>query len=52
VNPATGGYLADYGTRGTDPGQLTLPLDIVIDRSGQMVVADYGNKRVEQIPIP
>jgi len=52
VNPATGGYLAEYGTRGTDPGQLTLPLDIVIDSSGQMVVADYGNRKVERIAIP
>jgi hypothetical protein len=52
LNPDTGAYITVYGTRGTDPGQLRLPLDMVIDGSAQVVVANYGNKRLEMLSMP
>ena len=52
LNPDTGAYITVYGTRGSDPGQLRLPLDMVIDSIGQVVVANYGNKRIETLSMP
>jgi len=52
LNPDTGAYITVYGTRGTDPGQLRLPLDMVINGSAQVVVANYGNERLETLSMP
>lgn len=49
LDPDTGTYLGYYGENGTDPGQLNLPMDIVIDGAGQTIVAEARNKRVEII---
>lgn len=49
INPVTGAYIGYYGMKGTDPGQLNLPLDILIDQSGRVIVANYSNNRVEII---
>ena len=38
-----------YGEQGPDPGQLNLPLDMLIDSAGRVIVANYQNKRVEII---
>lgn len=44
----TGIGLAAIGTHGAGPGQLDLPLDVVIDgRSDDVFVTSYQNKRVE-----
>ncbi len=52
LDPVDGTYLGVYGTQGTDPGQLNLPLDIMLDGSGGTVVANTLNRRVEFIAIP
>ena len=48
-NPATGSSPSYYGEKGTEPGQLNLPSDIIIDGNGQVIVAESRNKRVEVI---
>jgi DNA-binding beta-propeller fold protein YncE len=50
LNPLTGAYIADYGEYGTGPGQLKLPLDIIINNAGDVIVANFDNRRVEMIP--
>jgi DNA-binding beta-propeller fold protein YncE len=45
----TGDYRDSYGRFGTDAGQLNVPLDIFITRSGRVVVANAENHRVEVI---
>jgi DNA-binding beta-propeller fold protein YncE len=42
-------YLDSYGESGTAPGQLKVPLDIIISGGGAVVVANAGNGRVEVI---
>ena len=49
LDPGTGQYLNAYGTFGSDMGQLNLPLDIFITNSGQVVVTNAENHRVEII---
>jgi hypothetical protein len=49
INPVTGEYFGYYGLAGTNPGQLNLPLDILIDQAGRVIVANYSNNRVEII---
>lgn len=51
INPVTGAYISYYGALGTQPGQLRLPLDFVIDQNGAVFVANYGNKRLEIIHV-
>lgn len=48
----SGAHIVDYGEYGSDPGQLRLPLDMVILPSGEMAVANHGHGRVESIPVP
>ncbi|MFC1591149.1 NHL repeat-containing protein [Thermodesulfobacteriota bacterium] len=49
LNPATGAYIADYGEYGTGPGQLKLPLDIIVNSVGEVIVANAENRKVEII---
>lgn len=49
LNPVTGAYISDYGVYGTGAGQLKLPLDIIINDAGNVVVTNSDNKRVEVI---
>ncbi len=48
-NADTGEPLDAYGVFGKDYGQLNLPLDITITNSGQVLVTNAGNGRVEII---
>jgi hypothetical protein len=49
LNAETGSYIDDYGEHGSGLGFLNLPLDIVIDDTNDVIVTNYGNKRVEVI---
>jgi DNA-binding beta-propeller fold protein YncE len=52
LNPGpvdTGKYIDSYGTWGTEPGQLNLPLDIAISDYGDVAVTNAENGRVEMI---
>jgi DNA-binding beta-propeller fold protein YncE len=49
LNADTGTYIDDYGEHGSAPGFLNLPLDIAIDDTNDVIVTNYGNKRVEII---
>ncbi len=48
-DPVAGSSSSYYGQKGTEPGQLNLPSDIIIDGLGQVIVAESRNKRVEII---
>lgn len=50
LDPVTGVYIADYGEYGTGAGQLKLPLDIIINNAGDVIVANFDNRRVEVLP--
>jgi hypothetical protein len=49
LDALTGAYVDSYGTWGTGPGQLNLPLDIAIDNFGQVAATNAENGRVEII---
>lgn len=49
INKDTGAYISHYGTKGSDAGQMDLPLDIIIKADGKVIVANHRNKRVEVI---
>ncbi|KAI8487831.1 hypothetical protein Bbelb_342790 [Branchiostoma belcheri] len=42
-----GVYLSSFGSRGTGAGNLNFPRGICVDSLGRVIVADYGNSRVE-----
>ncbi|XP_035659286.1 tripartite motif-containing protein 3-like [Branchiostoma floridae] len=42
-----GQFLFQFGSKGSGEGQLDYPLGICTDRAGNIIVADYGNNRVE-----
>ena len=44
----TGGYLGQFGTCGTNPGQFNMPTGIAIDQSGNVWVTDYGLDAVQK----
>jgi hypothetical protein len=52
LDPASGNYLGTYGTKGTAPGELKLPLDIDINASEEAALANRENKRVELLTVP
>ncbi|WP_243383803.1 NHL repeat-containing protein [Geothrix alkalitolerans] len=47
VNAATGAILGNLGSFGSDPGQLSGPASLVVDRNHRLFVAAPGNTRVE-----
>jgi len=47
LDSETGRYLDSYGGFGTAPGQLNLPLDMLIVNSGQSLVTNAENRRLE-----
>ena len=49
LNPLSGDYINFYGEYGTGAGQLKLPLDIIINSAGEVIVANFDNRRVEVI---
>jgi hypothetical protein len=49
LDPSDGTYISDYGEHGTGAGQLKLPLDIIINNGGDVIVANSDNKKVEVI---
>ncbi len=42
-------FIRYYGVRGSGPGELDLPLDLVISQAGETVVTNSGNQTVETI---
>jgi DNA-binding beta-propeller fold protein YncE len=52
LDPSSGTYLSSYGSKGSDPGELNLPLDIALNGSGEVAVANTLNQRVEILPAP
>lgn len=47
VDPQTGVHQGSYGDYGAEPGQLDLPLDVLITQSGQALIADAENGRIQ-----
>lgn len=44
-------FIDAYGEKGTDPGQLNVPMDFLITDSDKIIVTNAGNNRVENILI-
>jgi len=42
-----GKFIAQAGTKGSEPGQLNLPHSLAVDAKGNAYVADRSNKRIE-----
>ena len=42
-----GGFLLDWGSRGTGPGEFGLPHNLVVDGEGQVYVTDRDNQRIQ-----
>jgi tripartite motif-containing protein 71 len=41
-----GGFLAQWGEPGEDPGQLGMPVGLAVDKDGKVYVADPGNSHI------
>jgi DNA-binding beta-propeller fold protein YncE len=52
LNATTGNYITYYGSHGTAPGQLNLPLDIALNQYGEAAVANTKNERIELLTPP
>ncbi len=42
-----GKYLRAFGERGSEPGQLNFPINLAVDKDGNLLVTDSGNFRVQ-----
>ena len=42
-----GRFIADVGSRGSDPGQLSTPHSMSMDAQGNVYVGDRGNRRIQ-----
>ncbi|MFT7231253.1 MAG: hypothetical protein ACI8TA_000459, partial [Cyclobacteriaceae bacterium] len=49
VFTASGAFITKYGTSGSGNGQFSFPRGIAIDASGNLLIADEGNDRVQKI---
>lgn len=47
VYDMAGKYLFAFGERGSEPGQLNYPVNLIVDRDGRLLVTDTGNFRVQ-----
>ncbi len=47
VYDLAGKHLLTFGERGSEPGQLNYPVNLAVDRDGQLLVTDTGNFRVQ-----
>ena len=48
VFDADGRFLAEWGERGSEPGQLSGPFGIGLDPDGTLLVAEFDNNRVQR----
>jgi DNA-binding beta-propeller fold protein YncE len=48
VSTDQGAFLEKWGGPGAGPGQYSTPWGVAVDRSGQVLVADSGNHRVQR----
>jgi DNA-binding beta-propeller fold protein YncE/cbb3-type cytochrome oxidase subunit 3 len=48
VFDADGRFLAEWGERGTEPGQMNSPFGIGLDPDGTLLIAEFGGNRVQR----
>jgi DNA-binding beta-propeller fold protein YncE len=51
VYDMTGKYLFEFGGRGFGPGWFNYPMGLAINKSGQLIVADLFNNRVQVLDV-
>jgi sugar lactone lactonase YvrE len=54
VFDATGGevkLVKIWGEKGSEPGQLSFPYDLILDGKGHLYVAEFGNHRVQKFTL-
>jgi DNA-binding beta-propeller fold protein YncE len=51
-DPTDGTFLGSYGSYGTDPGSLKLPMDVLISETNMAIVTAGDGDRIEVFPIP
>jgi DNA-binding beta-propeller fold protein YncE len=42
-----GNFVAEFGQRGSEPGQYNYPVHLAIDQEGRLLVSDTGNFRIQ-----
>jgi DNA-binding beta-propeller fold protein YncE len=51
-DPADGAFLDSYGSYGTDPGYLRVPMDVLISQTNKAIVTAGDGDRIEEFDIP
>lgn len=51
VFDGNGNYITKLGGHGTGLGQFDGPTDLAFSNSGKIVVVDWGNHRLQSIPV-
>lgn len=51
LDPVSGTFVRSMGEAGTGPGQMKLPIDMLILPSGEVLVADAGNRRLVLVEV-
>ena len=43
----SGTFLCEYGSRGSSHGEFSLPVELAVDKAGNLIVCDSSNDRMQ-----